>query len=133
MTTPNEAVLPANHRLILDVVRESAGGTHLDALEIMSRARRRQPRLGLATVHRALGRLHELGLIAKVEVAGSASATYEPATRVHAHFVCSVCKTVSDIDYTVPKRTLNDISVRENIEISGESLTLHGRCARCRG
>jgi Fur family transcriptional regulator, ferric uptake regulator len=128
----NELRLPANHRVVLDVVREGGPGTHLGAHDVMVRARRIQPRLGLATVHRALTRLTQLGLVSKVDVPGMASATYEPAASQHAHFACTVCGAVSDVDYALPKRTLGEIGGRHGIEITGEALTLFGRCADCR-
>lgn len=132
VTSTSELSLPANHRVVLHVVREAGAGSHIDASEVMLRARRIQPRLGLATVHRALTRLHQLGLVAKVDVPGVASATYEPATAQHAHFACTVCGAVSDVDYALPKRTLSEIGGRLGHEITGEALTLFGRCNACR-
>ena len=98
------ANLPPNYRTVLDVVEQAGHGRHLTAQEIWVKARALQPRIGFATVHRGLSRLHELGAVLKIDVPGEASAVYEPSASAHAHFRCTVCGVLSDLDYAVPAR-----------------------------
>ncbi len=127
-----DLVLPPNYRTVLDVVTDAAPGTHLSAQEIWVRARALQPRIGFATVHRGLARLHEIGAVMKLEVPGEASAVYEPATTPHAHFVCSSCGTLADLEFAVAAGVLRSLSDRYGLAIEHESITFTGRCARCR-
>jgi Fe2+ or Zn2+ uptake regulation protein len=126
-----ESGLPQNYRTVLDVVEQAGPGTHLTAQEIWVRARSRAPRLGFATVHRALARLHALGTVMKIGVPGEASAVYEPAASAHAHFRCSGCGDISDFDYTVPARARRELAERHGVAIEHETVTFAGRCARC--
>jgi Fe2+ or Zn2+ uptake regulation protein len=125
------SALPANYRTVLDVVEESGIGTHLSAQEIWLRARARAPRIGFATVHRGLSRLHELGAILKIAVPGEAAAVYEPAAGPHAHFRCSACGALSDLAYAVPHATLAALAAEHQVAIDAESVTFSGRCRLC--
>lgn len=124
--------LPRNHWTVLTAIREAGNGTHLTAQDVFLRARAAQPKLGFATVHRALARLHELGLVLKLDVPGAASAVYEPATSPHAHFRCTRCGSIDDVDFAVPPDLLAQLADRHRIEIEAEATTFAGRCAGCR-
>ncbi len=123
--------LPPNYRTVLDVVEQAGPGSHLTAQEVWSRARALQPRIGFATVHRALIRLHEAGAVMKIDVAGEASAVYEPAASPHAHFRCSVCGSIADLDFAVPAGTIRALAQRHGVAIERETVTFTGRCANC--
>jgi Fe2+ or Zn2+ uptake regulation protein len=125
------ATLPKNHRLILDLVTESGVGAHPTAYDLFAQAKDRQPAIGMATVHRALAQLHEQGLIAKVLIAGMDAATYEPVAAQHAHFRCRRCGTVEDVDYALPRDTLDRLAARAGFSVDEEHVTLAGSCARC--
>lgn len=124
--------LPPNYRTVLEVVEAAGPGSHLTAQTIWVRARVLQPRIGFATVHRGLIRLHELGAVMKIDVHGEASAVYEPAARPHAHFRCASCGVIDDLDYAVPKVALRALARRHGIAIDRETVTFSGRCAACR-
>ncbi len=83
-------------------------------------------------MHRALARLHELGLVLKLEVPGAVSAVYEPATSPHAHFRCTKCGSIDDVDFSVPPELLAQLADRYGIAIAAEATTFAGRCAACR-
>ncbi len=135
MSTPTvspEQPLPPNYRTVLDVVEEAGPGSHLTAQQIWVRARARQARIGFATVHRGLIRLHELGAVLKIDVPGEASAVYEPAASPHAHFRCVGCGVLSDLDFAVPAQTVRELAERNEVRIDHETVTFTGRCKRCR-
>lgn len=126
------ARLPANYALVLDIVRDAGKGKHLRANDVFVAANRRRPGIGFSTVHRGLTRLYELGLIARIEVAGADAAAYEPVSAPHAHFYCAACGRILDLEYALPARVRRALAVESGIEITGESLTFTGRCGRCR-
>ncbi len=123
--------LPANYRIVLDVVEEAGCGSHATAQDIWVRARARQPRIGFATVHRGLIRLHELGAVMKIDVPGEASAVYERAASPHAHLRCIGCGAITDLEYAVPPQTVRRLAERHGVAIEGEAVTFTGRCADC--
>ena len=125
------AALPPNYRTVLEVVEEAGPGGHLTAQQIWLRARARAPRIGFATVHRALGRLHELSAVMKIDVPGEPSAVYEPAAEPHAHFRCTGCGAITDVDYVVPPRTRREVAQRHGVAIEHDVVVFTGRCARC--
>ncbi len=123
--------LPPNYRTVLDVVEEAGRGSHVTAQDIWVRARALQPRIGFATVHRGLIRLHELGAVMKIDVPGGASAVYEPAASPHAHFRCTGCGAITDLEYAIPPQTVRRLAERHGVAIEGEAVTFTGRCADC--
>lgn len=124
--------LPKNYQLVYDVVCAQPVGTHADAGEIHTEAKRRQTGIGYSTVYRALGRLCATGLVHEVRVPGTASALYEPARTGHAHFLCKSCGAVEDIDYDIAAADLTALSRSHEIAIADVSLTFHGSCRACR-
>jgi Fe2+ or Zn2+ uptake regulation protein len=131
MSRPEAPALPPNYRTVLDVVNAAGPGSHLTAQEIWVRARAFQPRIGFATVHRGLIRLHELGAVMKIDVPGEASAVYEPAAGPHAHFRCSGCGAIHDLEFAVPAATVRALSEKHGVAIENEAVTFTGRCAGC--
>jgi len=125
--------LPPNYRTILEVVAGYGHGRHASAHDVFAGARERRPRIGFATVHRALARLADLGLILKIDVAGGGAALYEPATGAHAHFRCTGCGAVADVDYVCDPATLAGLEHRYGVAIGSESMTFTGRCRACAG
>jgi Fe2+ or Zn2+ uptake regulation protein len=123
--------LPPNYRTVFDVVDKAGPGGHLTAQEVWVRARALQPKIGFATVHRGLTRLHELGAVMKIDVPGETAAVYEPAASPHAHFRCTTCGAISDLAYAVPAQTLRRLAERHGVAIEREEVTFSGRCANC--
>jgi Fe2+ or Zn2+ uptake regulation protein len=117
--------------VVLEVVNEFGDGRHATAQEVYVRARERRPGIGFTTVHRGLARLHELGHILKLDISGGGSAMYEPATTAHAHFRCTACGAVADVDYASDPATRAALESRHGVAIESESITFTGRCAAC--
>jgi Fur family ferric uptake transcriptional regulator len=123
--------LPPNYRTVLDVIEEAGPGSHVTAQEVWVRARALQPRIGFATVHRGLIRLHELGAVMKIGVPGGESAVYEPPASPHAHFRCTGCGAITDLEYSVPAQTVRRLAERHGVAIECAAVTFTGRCANC--
>jgi Fe2+ or Zn2+ uptake regulation protein len=129
----DDLALPRNYRTVLAVVDEAGPGSHLTSQQLWVRARTLQPRIGFATVHRALIRLHEAGAVMKIDVPGEAAAVYEPAARPHAHFRCTACGSIADLDFAVPARTIRALAERHGVAIERETVTFSGLCGGCSG
>jgi Fe2+ or Zn2+ uptake regulation protein len=126
--------LSKNYRLVYEIVQEqAAGGYHVPIVEVYERARKRQPQIGFATVYRAIGRLRDLQLVQEVHVPGATSAVYEPAGKEHAHFRCDACGAMHDVDLVLSHKLIENAARRLDAEVIAAHVTLHGRCARCRG
>ncbi len=111
--------LPANYRLVYDIVAQSGIGRHLTSAQIYAKALRRRPGIGFSTVYRGLLRLRDLGLISEIVVPGAAAATYEPSGPRHAHLRCSACGEIEDVDYAIPARTIERLAQRHGFHIDG--------------
>jgi Fe2+ or Zn2+ uptake regulation protein len=125
--------LPANYRVVLDVVNAIEPGSHVTAQEIYLQARERQPRIGFATVHRSLARLSETGQLLKLDIPGAPSAIYEPATASHAHFRCTACGTIADLAFALPAATRETIAAQHGMHIEDAAVTFTGTCRACSG
>ena len=124
--------LPKNYRLVYDVVCAQPPGRHAAAGDIFAEAKRRQAGIGYSTVYRALDRLRQQGLVHEVRVPGATSALYEPARHGHAHFLCTGCGRVEDVDYHVAAPDIAGLNVAHGIAIEGVDLTFNGLCGACR-
>ena len=90
------------------------------------------PRLGRATVFRAVEKLVELGLINRIEFADG-SHTYRACEDIHHHHLtCSKCHRVVEVDVCIPEEQLADIGQKNDFSIEGHSLAIFGLCADCR-
>ena len=123
--------LPPNYQAVLDVIDDAGPGSHLSAYQIWERARRLKPRIGFATVHRGLARLHGSGGIMKIDLPGEASTFYEPVSHAHAHFRCSSCGALKDLAYEVPAASIAALGNRNACSIDAASVYFSGRCAAC--
>jgi Fe2+ or Zn2+ uptake regulation protein len=124
--------LPKNYQLILDIVQESGRGRHLTMSDVFAQTSARRPGIGYSTVYRGLVRLRELGMISEIVVPGAASATYEPAAERHAHFLCTNCGAIEDVDYALPTRVLRNVADKSGFAVAGGTVTFEGLCRDCR-
>ena len=125
------ASLPANYRLVYDIVARSGIGRHLTSAQVHAKALRRRPGIGFSTVYRGLLRLRDLGLISEIVVPGAAAATYEPSGPRHAHLRCTACDAIEDVDYSIPATTVKRLAQRHGVEIAAERVVFEGRCRSC--
>jgi Fur family ferric uptake transcriptional regulator len=122
VTAPRTAVLRA--------VSELDG--HPDADLIAARARSLIGTISTQSVYDSLHTLTRVGLLRRIEPAGS-PARYE--TRVgdnHHHRVCRVCGTVEDIDCEVGKAPCIDSAHDDGFLVDEAEVTFWGACASCR-
>jgi Fur family ferric uptake transcriptional regulator len=113
---------------ILEILESSE--RPLTPVEICETAQRELPRLGIATVYRAIKAFMEEGTVRLVDVPG-APPHYEHASRKHHHFfLCRQCKRLFDLVGCV--RGVNALAP-SGFEVAGHEIVLFGDCATCAG
>ena len=115
--------------LVLDILREHG---HLDAYELLAMARKKDPRISLATVYRALAYFRERDVI-RGRTFGEGHSHFEihdAETGSHAHFVCTRCGKLREITGRFI-RDMEALAQREKFSISRAHLDLFGLCEDC--
>jgi Fur family transcriptional regulator, peroxide stress response regulator len=107
-----------------------ASAEHPRADAIFAAVRREHPYISLATVHRTLETLCQIGEARKVTMLHD-SARYDGNVTPHHHVVCVRCRRIRDIE--IPEL---DLMVRDRSEIGefkllGSSLEIHALCDAC--
>lgn len=113
---------------ILECVRSTE--THPTAEWVYAQLKPQIPDLSLGTVYRNLAAFKQEGIISSVGVVDGME-RFEPRTSPHAHFICTHCSAVIDIDAIDPPQMLAQKvhcgTVREC------ALTFTGICNQCVG
>ena len=99
------------------------GELHVAATKVL-------PRLGLATIYRALRELTDDGRIVSVKYAGQPVRYEWAVSRHHAHFICHRCKRVYDLD--APVDVPRPPRKPRGFKFDGEEVIYYGFCADCR-
>ena len=85
-------------------------------------------RIELATVYRQLSAMVDEGILKSFEHSGQIR--YDPLVTPHAHFVCTVCDKIWDVD--LPENILLTTPDVSNVDIEGLELTWKGVCESCK-
>jgi Fur family transcriptional regulator, ferric uptake regulator len=98
--------------------------------EILERAQRSVPGMGLVTVYRTVKLLKEAGQVRTV-ILPTGETRYEPAGRGHHHhFHCRACDEVYDLA-GCPVRIPADREISPGFQVDGHDLTFYGTCPSC--
>lgn len=90
------------------------------------------PDLSLGTVYRNLGVLCDEGLVRSVGKLNGKE-RFDGRTEAHAHFLCTNCSRVLDVDMDVlPEDIFADIDNTLGVNVKGCDVTFNGICGRCR-
>lgn len=119
--TPQRVVL---HRALRELDR------HVTADELLDAVADRLPNVSLPTIYATLELLEELGMVRRVQRAGTT--LYDPRTDPHHHLVCSVCGSIEDLSSELDTAKLELAAARHGFEHERIEAVVHGRCARCR-
>src|ERR1044072_1250862 len=85
--TPQRIVV---HRALAELDR------HVTADELLDAFTDRLPNVSLPTVYATLDLLEELGMVRRLQRAGTT--LFDPRTDPHHHLVCTICGSVEDLD-----------------------------------
>ncbi len=114
-------------RVVFETVRETR--THPTADWVFEQVRGTLPKISLGTVYRNLSVLKAEGLVREV-VGTDRRARYEANIGPHAHFVCTACGEIRDLEGIafVDWRTEKELV---GCEVTEQRLELLGLCAAC--
>lgn len=118
--TPQRVVL---HRALLELDR------HVTADELLVAVGDRLPNVSLPTIYATLDLLEELGMVRRVQRAGTT--LYDPRTDAHHHLVCTVCGSIEDVDGELETAALERAAGRSGFAAERVEAVVHGRCAAC--
>lgn len=115
-------------KVVYDVLM--AERDHPTASEVFLRAKHVMPGISLATVYNCLETMTHAGLVKQVNVDREAS-RYCPNLRPHAHFYCSECQEISDVDLHLSASTATPWSLPEGAKIDHLEVSMKGVCPDC--
>lgn len=113
---------------IIKVLLTSAEHPRADA--IFAAVRAEHPTISLATVHRTLETLCEIGEARKVTMLHD-SARYDGNITPHHHVVCVKCRRIRDIEIPELDRVLQGRSELGEFTVLGSSLEIQALCESC--
>lgn len=114
--------------VVLEAVRSTMD--HPTADWVFREARRRLPRISLATVYRNLKQLAAEGLIREIH-AGGQTARFDGNTGRHYHVRCLGCGRVSDLPMSVDGRLEDEAARATSYRILGHQVEVQGLCPLC--
>lgn len=115
---------------MLDVICST--NTHPTAEWIHNRLKGEFPNLSLGTVYRNLTLFKEQGLIVSVANVNGQE-RFDGDTSAHAHFVCTKCGAIMDVDCVGGSQSFDDrIAAMYDCEVDRHTITFYGTCSRCR-
>ena len=103
---------------------------HPTASEVFLRSKGQMPSISLATVYNCLEAMTQAGLIKQVNVDREAS-RYCPNLRPHAHFFCSQCEEIFDIDLRHETALETTWDLPEGSRIDHVDVAMKGVCPKC--
>jgi len=113
--------------VVLELVRSTMD--HPTANWVYRQARRRLPRISLATVYRNLKRLAAEGVIREVQSAGQAR--FDCNLGRHYHIRCVSCGRLGDLPLSVDARLEEQAGRATSYRILGHEVEVHGLCPLC--
>jgi Fe2+ or Zn2+ uptake regulation protein len=115
-------------KVVYDVLM--AERNHPTASEVFMRAKHTMPSISLATVYNCLETMTQAGLVKQVNVDREAS-RYCPNLRPHAHFYCSECHEIMDIDLRLQPGVVTPWSLPKGSKIDHLEVSMKGVCPQC--
>jgi Fur family ferric uptake transcriptional regulator len=105
------------------------------ALELEDELRRRQGRIGRASVYRALEQMEQLGLVRRLEVVRGTAGyeRVEPSGHHHHHAICRDCGRMVPFEDDTLERAIHELSDSISFEVTEHDVVLRGLCDRCSG
>jgi Fur family ferric uptake transcriptional regulator len=103
------------------------------ALDLDDELRERSPRVGRASVYRALEQLEQLGLVQRIEVSRG-TAGYERVEadgHHHHHAICRDCGRMVPFEDGSLERAIGELSRSIDFEVTEHDVILRGRCGNC--
>jgi len=104
---------------------------HPRAETVFEAVRKLHPHISLATVHRTLETLCQIGEARKVTMLHD-SARYDGNLAPHHHVVCVRCRRIQDVEISGLERVIDDHAALKGFQPLGWSLEIQALCDSCR-
>jgi len=103
---------------------------HPSAVQVFNRVQRKMPTISLATVYNCLETLTQVGLVQQVNFDRGPS-RFCPNTQRHAHFICTRCGRVHDMDLPDEGELSRLWQLPEDYVVNHYEFSLRGLCRSC--
>lgn len=113
---------------ILEVFLASEG--HLSAQELYERVRRKNPRIGSATVYRTLKLLEACGLARSMNY-GDGTQRYEPDRFQHHHIICTSCNRTVEFLCPELESLLQQVQKKHQFIMQSHAVRILSVCTNC--
>jgi Fur family ferric uptake transcriptional regulator len=106
--------------------------THISLEELLSKVRRKNPKVGYATVYRTMKLLTECGL-AVARHFGDGQTRYEnlPKGGHHDHIICIKCSKIAEFKNQKIEELQDEMAKKLGYKIINHKLELYGYCKEC--
>lgn len=108
-----------------------AVGRQVSAQELYRRLRRRDPRIGRATVFRTLEALVAAGVARRLELDGHVYGYVACRPEHHHHLACDRCGRVEEIDEAYIRPVAERVALDLGFRIDDARVDFYGLCASC--
>ena len=115
-------------RLVIHAALDDLG-RHATAEQVHDAVAGRLPGVSLPTVYATLELLEELGMVRRVQRAGTT--LFDPRTEPHHHLVCTSCGSVEDLDFELDGAGLERAAGHHGFKHERVEALVHGRCRDC--
>ena len=125
--------LTEQRRAILNVIETA--NKHLDASQVLRRARKLDPSIDRSTVYRTLALLKRHGMIDELDlmhIEGEAHYYERKLNRDHIHLACLRCGSIAEFVSDTFESLKGQIESECNYQIVVARLEVGGYCAKCR-
>lgn len=108
--------------------------THISLEELLRRVRRKNPKVGYATVYRTMKLLVDAGLAFERHF-GDGQTRYEHIAEDthHDHLICLKCSKIIEFENKQIERLQKDVAEKMDFEVITHKLELYGLCQNCKG
>ena len=117
-------------QLVLEAVTKLE---HATPEEICADVQQTARGVNISTIYRALELLEDLGLVTHTHLGHGAPRYHLSTEAQHVHLLCSRCGRVTQIGPEAVRPLVTALSDGYGFETDVGHLTVHGRCADCRG
>lgn len=115
---------------IIDVFFKTS--THINLEELLKKVRRKNPKVGYATVYRTMKLLTECGIAIERQF-GDGQTRYEhvPDDSHHDHCICIKCGKIIEFENQNIERMQKEIADKLNFTVTNHKMELYGYCSKC--
>lgn len=105
---------------------------HITIEELLSKTRKLNPKIGIATVYRTLHLLQECGLAIRRDF-NTGIVSFEPQTEHHHdHLICTSCGKIIEFFFDEIERAQTKVAQKYDFTLQHHKMELYGTCKNCR-